>query len=135
MRDPSPLAAGTTERYASLRAHAARKKQETVDRLTAAITEIRNSGDPVTEFTIKRACGLDATTIKRNNEAYQLFARESDYLRTKRQKEEEGQRRRHRKRSGAPATASPAHPPCPHDPLLDSSKAPLAALAHALQAD
>jgi hypothetical protein len=137
MRETFPLAAGTEDQCAGLRAHSARKKRETVDRLAAAIKAIRKRGDPVTGFTIKRECGLDATTIKRNNDAYQLFVRESDYLRAKQQKEDEARQRRRRRRPhvGVPDTASLSDALPSHDPLHDYSKAKLVSMVHGLQAD
>jgi hypothetical protein len=88
---PSPA----KDRYVHLRAHAARQKQATLDRLKQAITQLEQEKRPVTTFTIKEMSGLDYMAYYRNAEALALFRRHSTYLRKERQKKQS-------KRRGAP---------------------------------
>src|SRR5260370_9463205 len=85
---PSPA----KDRYVHLRAHAARQKQATLDRLNQAITHLELEKRPVTTFTIKEVSGLDYMTYYRNAEALALFRRHSTHLRKQRQKEQSKRR-------------------------------------------
>ncbi len=67
---PSPA----KDRYVHLRAHAARQKQATLDRLNQAITHLEQEKRPVTTFTIKEVSGLDYMAYYRNAEALALFS-------------------------------------------------------------
>jgi uncharacterized coiled-coil protein SlyX len=86
---PSP----SHDRYAHLRAHAARQKQATLDRLNQAITQLEQEKRPVTTFTIKEVSGLDYMAYYRNAEALTLFRRHSTHLRKEREKEQAKRRR------------------------------------------
>src|SRR6266550_6278002 len=73
------------DRYAHLRAYAARQKQTTLDRLEQAIAQLEREGRPVTTFTIREASGLDYMAYYRNPEALALFRRHSTHLRKERE--------------------------------------------------
>jgi hypothetical protein len=92
---PSP----SRDRYAHLRAHAARQKQATLDRLKQAITQLAQEKRPVTTFTIKEVSGLDYMSYYRNPEALALFRRHSTHLRKEREKAQAKRRRSKGKRS------------------------------------
>ncbi len=126
---------GEHHQYSGLRATAARKRQETVSRLVRGITALRAQGDTVNQFTIKRECGLDATTIRRNPEALAIFEQESDYLRERRRKEKERKSRSNRRRPQQVTHGEQAVRPerAANDPLLSYSKSRLVKLIRHLE--
>lgn len=121
-------AAPAEDRYAALRAHAAQRRRATVKRLGTAITSLKARGEPITAFTIKCECGLDATTIHRNADARRLFQEESTYLQAKRQA------RRARRRMSQHQTG-PLPDPAAHALLPVAAKPRLLAMLHATQAE
>jgi hypothetical protein len=86
-------------RLAGLRAHAAAKRQTTVERLRAGIEALQTQGKPVTARTIWEQTGLAYNSYARNPEAYTLYRRASTHL--------AAQRRRHPKQPPAPAERDP----------------------------
>ena len=110
---PSPA----KDRYVHLRAHAARQKQATLDRLKQAITHLEQEKRPVTTFTIKEVSGLDYMAYYRNAEALALFRRHSTYLRKERQKKQSQRRGTTRRASGQQETMASSR-----DPLLNYKK-------------
>lgn len=72
------------QRLAGLRAHAARQRQATLERLQTAIATLRDHGQPITVHTIREASGLDYKSIVRNPEALALFQANSTFLVAKR---------------------------------------------------
>ncbi len=110
---PSPA----KDRYVHLRAHAARQKQATVDRLQQAITHLEQEKRPVTTFTIKEVSGLDYMAYYRNAEALALFRRHSTYLRKERQKKQSKRSGATRRSSGQQETMASSR-----DPLLNYKK-------------
>jgi hypothetical protein len=77
----------STDRYAHLRANAARQKQTTVERLKQAIATLEAEHRPITVFTIKEISGLDYMAYYRNAEALTIFRRHSTHLQAVRAKE------------------------------------------------
>ncbi len=118
---PSP----SHDRYAHLRAHAARQKQATLDRLNQAITQLEQEKRPVTTFTIKEVSGLDYMAYYRNAEALALFRRHSTHLRKKRAQAQAQRRTSKRKGSGQDPFQEGVI--SPRDPLLHYKKARLVA--------
>ncbi len=112
-KTPSPA----EDRYVHLRAHAARQKQATLDRLQQAITQLELEKRPVTTFTIKEVSGLDYMAYYRNAEALALFRRHSTYLRKERQKKQSKRRGATRRASGQQETMVSSR-----DPLLNYKK-------------
>ena len=122
---PSPA----KDRYVHLRAHAARQKQATVDRLKQAITHLEQEKRPVTTFTIKEVSGLDYMSYYRNSEALALFRSHSTHLRQERQKRRQSKRERQaRDLSGQEVIVSA------RDPLLHYKKPRLVAELRAARA-
>jgi len=122
MPDPSD----PTDRYAALRAHAAARKQGTIDRLRVAIMALEAEGSPITTFTIKQASGLDYMAYYRNAEALALFRCHSTHLLTQRAK----RRTKTRKRGDT----GPQDLRAPRDPLLNYPKPRLVVDLRAAQA-
>ncbi len=103
-------------RLAGLREHAARQRQVTLERLQAAITTLKEKGQPITVHTVREASGLDYKSIARNPEALSLFQANSTFLVAK------------RKKSGRKRKAELAEKvPQPKDPFLNYKRAQLAA--------
>lgn len=119
------------DRYAHLRAYAARQKQATLDRLEQAIARLEQEGRPVTTFTIREISGLDYMAYYRNPEALALFRRSSTHLRKTREK---AQAHRRRSRCPGPEPASQEVTASPRDPLLNYKKSRLVAELRAAQA-
>ena len=105
------------DRYAHLRAHAARQKQATLDRMNQAITQLEQEKRPVTTYTIKEVSGLDYMAYYRNPEALALFRHHSTHLRKQRQKEQSKRRGATRHPSGEQETTVSSR-----DPLLNYKK-------------
>jgi len=124
---PTPFA----DRYAHLRAYAARQKQATLERLEQAIARLEQEGRPVTTFTIRESSGLDYMAYYRNPEALALFRRSSTHLRKTREK---AQAQRRRSRRPGPEPASQEVTASPRDPLLSYKKSRLVAELRAAQA-
>lgn len=118
--------ASSTDRYAHLRANAARQKQTTVERLKQAIAQLQAEHRPVTVFTIKEVSGLDYMAYYRNAEALTLFRRHSTHLQATRDKERVQQRtaRRTQRQNEAPPQATTV---LPRDSLLNYKKPRLVA--------
>src|ERR1700731_844136 len=125
MKDETPLDPG---RYAHLLANAAAQRQETVNRLTRAITQLESENRPITTFTIKEVSGLDYMSYYRNPEALALFRQHSTHLRHERAKH------RQSKRKAADASMHEvAVSAC--DPLLNYKKPRLVAELRAARAE
>jgi hypothetical protein len=121
------------DRYAHLRAYAARQKQTTLDRLEQAIAQLEREGRPVTTFTIREESGLDYMAYYRNPEALALFRRHSTHLRKAREKAQTKRRRSWRQRSG-PDPVPQQGTVSSRDPLLNYKKPRLGAELRAAQA-
>ena len=121
------------DRYAHLRAYAARQKQTTLDRLEQAIAQLEREGRPVTTFTIREASGLDYMAYYRNPEALALFRRHSTHLRKAREKAQAKRRRSWRGRSG-PDPVPQEVTISSRDPLFNYKKPRLVAELRAAQA-
>lgn len=104
------------QRLAGLRAYAARQRQTTLERLHAAITALKDKGEPITVHTIRETSGLDYKSIARNPEALALFRHHSTFLATK---------RKETKKKRKPGRAEEI--PQPKDPLLNYKRPQLAA--------
>lgn len=115
---------GSADRLAGLRDHAARKREETVRKVEAAIEALREQQRPVTAAAIEDCTGVGFTALKRNAEAYAAFVAHSTRLRAGR---EQSSRRRGRSLVAAPPRSRP-------DPLLQRKKAWLVAQLHAARA-
>jgi len=122
------------DQYERLRTHAAAQKQETVDRLTQAITQLEAEHRPVTTFTIKEVSGLDYMAYYRNREAFQLFQQHSTHLRKKREQEHAASRGPKRKK-GKGREALHVVTVTPRDPLLDYKRPRLVELLHEARAE
>src|SRR5258708_4854492 len=72
------------QRLAGLRTYATQQRQATLSRLHAAITMLKEKGEPITVHTIREASGLDYKSIARNPEALALFHQHSTFLAAKR---------------------------------------------------
>ncbi len=121
------------DRYAHLRAYAARQKQTTLDRLEQAIARLEREGRRVTTFTIREVSGLDYMVYYRNPEALALFRRHSTHLRKAREKAQAKGRRSRRNRSG-PDSVPQEVTVSSRDPLLNYNKPRLVAKLRAAQA-
>src|SRR5258707_10141801 len=128
---PSPA----KDRYVHLRAHAARQKQATLDRLKQAITHLEQEKRPVTTFTIKEVSGLDYMAYYRNAEALSLFRCHSTHLRKEREKAQAKRRRSQRNKHTRRDETFHEVPAQPRDPLLNYKKPRLAALLRAARAE
>jgi hypothetical protein len=117
------------DRYAHLRAYAARQKHATLDRMTQAITQLEQEKRPITTFTIKEVSGLDYMTYYRNAEALALFRHHSTHLRKQRQKEQSKRRGATRHPSGEQEAIVSSR-----DPLLHYKKPRLVAELRAARA-
>jgi hypothetical protein len=65
-------------RYRGLLAYSQERKQKTVERLRAALQRLADEGRPVSASAVYQVSGLSFTTIRRNDEAYNLFCTHSD---------------------------------------------------------
>lgn len=126
--------ASSGDRYAHLRANAARQKQTTVARLKQAIASLEAEHRPVTVFTIKEVSGLDYMAYYRNAEALALFRRHSTHLQTAREKEQTEQRTARRKQRQY-EESSQGTLVRPRDPLLNYKKPRLATDLRAVLAE
>jgi hypothetical protein len=115
---------GSADRLAGLRDHAARKREETVRRVEAAIAALHEQQRPVTAAAIENRTGIGFTALKRNAEAYAAFVAHSTRLRARR---EQPGRRRSQPLVDAPSLPRP-------DPLLQRKKAWLVGQLHAARA-
>jgi hypothetical protein len=102
------------QQLAGLRKHAEAQKQNTIDRLRAAITSLNAQNKPISAKTIYEECGLEYAALRRNPEALLLYQQQSTFL------------KRERKRMKAP----PPEAPSPRDPLLAYKKTQLATQVH-----
>lgn len=96
------------EQLAGLHASTTARKQETVERLRAAIASLKEKRQEI----IYAGCGLHYSSYVRNEEAIALFRASSTYLIEKKQ-------RTKRKRKICEATCSQSSP---RDPLLNCKK-------------
>ena len=92
--DPDP-----ERRLAGLRAHAAARRQATVERLRAGIDALLAEGQPITARTIWEQTGLAYNSYARNADAYALYRQASSHF--------AAQRRRRAKPSSLPGTRDP----------------------------
>ena len=111
----------SADRLAGLRDHAARKREETVRKVEAAIAVLREQQRPVTAAAIAERTGIGFTALKRNADAYAVFVAHSTRLRARR---EQPGRRRSQPLVDAPSLPRP-------DPLLQRKKAWLVGQLHA----
>ncbi len=100
------------EQLAGLHASTTARKQETVERLCAAIASLKEKRQEITAQSIYAECGLHYSSYVRNEEAMALFRAGSTYLTAKKQ-------RTKRKQKTSDDTCS--HP-SPRDPLLNYKK-------------
>ncbi len=128
MREP---AAPRPDRLAGLRAHAARQRQATIDRLRDAIASLEAAGRPVSATTIREVSGLAYMAYYRNAEAFALYRRHSTHLRADRERAQADRAQWRRDRQPPPDDGRPGPPP---DPLLACTKARLVAEVRAAQA-
>jgi hypothetical protein len=111
-RVPPPRTAPCTDQQlVGLREHAQAQKQNTVNRLQAAIASLTAQRKPISAKTIREECGLEYASIRRNPEALLLYQQHSTFLKQKRKR----------------TKASQPDTPAPRDPLLAYKKADLAA--------
>lgn len=123
------------DRYAHLRAYAARQKQTTLERLEQAITQLEQEERPVTTFSIREVSGLDYMAYYRNPEALTLFRRHSTHFRKAREKAQATHRRSRRGRSGPdPVAQEQGVPVASRDRLLNYKKSRLVAELRLAQA-
>jgi hypothetical protein len=109
------------DRYAHLRARAARRKQETVERVRQGIATLQAAARPVTAQALREVAGLDMTAIRRNPEAYALFRESSAFL------------QRQSKRGGRGGRSAGLGAPVSADPLARYPKQRLIRLIRELQ--
>lgn len=100
------------EQLAGLHASTTARKQETIERLQAAITSLKKKKQEITAQTIYAECGLHYSSYVRNEEAIALFRADSTYLAEKKQRSK-------RKRKTSEATCLQSSP-C--DRLLNYKK-------------
>lgn len=111
----------SADRYAHLRANAARQKQTTVERLKQAIATLEAERRPITVFTLKEVSGLDYMAYYRNAEALALFRHHSTHLQAAREKEQTQRRiARHKQRQNEESTQETVVQS--RDPLLNYKK-------------
>ena len=103
------------EQLAGLYASTSARKQETVERLRAAIALLKEKKQDITAQNIYVVCGLHYSSYVRNEEAIALFRASSTYLAEKK-------KRTKRKRKTSDATFSQ---PSPRDSLLNYKKSQL----------
>ncbi len=72
------------QQLVGLHAHAQAQKQNTVERLAAAIASLNLQKKPISARTIYEECGLAHAALRRNPESLQLFQRHSTFLKRKR---------------------------------------------------
>jgi hypothetical protein len=72
------------QQLVGLHTHAQTQKQNTVERLTAAIASLNLQKKPISARTIYEECGLEHAALRRNPEALQLFQRHSTFLKRER---------------------------------------------------
>ncbi len=124
----------SNDRYTHLRGYAAAQRQETVDRLTQAITQLEAEGREVSTFTIKEVSQLDYMSYYRNPEALTLFRTHSTHLRKEREKEQA--KRRQSKQKPAKQDESVHQVKVkPRDPLLNYKKPELVTRLRAARAE
>ena len=99
------------QQLTGLRDHAQAQKQNTLNRLKAAITSLTAQHKPISDRTIREECGLEYASLRRNPEALLLYQQHSTFLKQKRKR----------------TRASQPDIPSPRDPLLAYKKADLAA--------
>ncbi len=101
----------TEQQLVGLREHTQAQKQNTLNRLSAAIASLTAQHKPISARTIREECGLEYASIRRNPEALLLYQQHSTFLKQK------------RKRTKAP------HPdtPLPREPPLAYKKTDLVA--------
>jgi len=132
-------ASSSGDPYAHLRMHAAAQKQETVDRLARAISELEADGREVSTFTIREVSGLDYMAYYRNRAAFQLFQEHSTHLRKKREQEQATRqapsRGSKKQKKGKGRDTLHAITVSPRDPLLDYKRPRLVQLLHEAHAE
>ncbi len=100
----------TEEQLAGLRASVVARKQETVERLRAAIASLKEKKQDITAQNIYAECGLHYASYVRNEEAITLFRANSTHLIE--------QKKRTRRKRKTDDDASPK----PRDPLMAYKK-------------
>jgi hypothetical protein len=103
------------EQIAGLRASTSVRKQETVERLGAAIKSLKNKQQAITAQSIYAECGLHYSTYVRNQDAIALFRANSTHLLQKKKP-----KRKHH--MGEETLSAPPS----HDPYLHYKKPQLA---------
>jgi hypothetical protein len=76
------------QQLVGLHTHAQAQKQNTVERLTAAIVSLNQQKKPISAKTIYEECGLEHAALRRNPEALQLFQRHSTFLKRERKQKQ-----------------------------------------------
>jgi hypothetical protein len=99
------------QQLAGLREYTQTQKQQTVQRLDAAIASLSAQHKPISARTIYKACGLEYASIRRNPEALLLYQQHSTFLKQQRKR----------------TKVSQPDVPSPRDPLLASKKTDLVA--------
>jgi hypothetical protein len=102
----------TEAQLAGLRASVAARKQETVERLCAAIASLKEKKQDITAQTIYAESGLHYSSYVRNEEAIVLFRANSTYL------TEQKQRTKRRRKTPGDTPLQPS----PRDPLSNYKK-------------
>jgi hypothetical protein len=108
--------APTPEQVAGLRAHAARRREQTAERVRDAVRILEGTSRNVTAAAIEKITGIGFTALKRNTDAYAEFCRHSTQLRTKLEQERAGDKRKR----GADVVATPGI--ANSDPLMHHTK-------------
>lgn len=72
-----------------LHIHAHAQKQNTVERLAAAIASLNLQKKPISARTVYEECGLAHAALRRNPEALQLFQRHSTFLKRERKQKKQ----------------------------------------------
>jgi len=101
------------EQLAGLRTSTSARRQETLDRLHAAISSLKGKNQPITAQSVYSECGLHYASFLRNPEAIALFRANSTHLTQQKQ-------RTKRKQKAPPDDAHSS--PSPRDPFLHSQK-------------
>src|SRR6266496_5824846 len=102
------------EQLAGLHASTTARKQETVERIRAAIASLKEKKQDITAQSVYAECGLHYSSYLRNEEAITLFRANSTHLIKQRK------RTKHRRGGDAPSL------PPPRDSLLNYKKPQLA---------
>jgi chromosome segregation ATPase len=100
------------QQLTGLRTSTSARKQETVERLHAAIASLKEKKQDITAQSIYAECGLHYSSYVRNEEAIALFRASSTYL------TEQKQRSKRRRKTSGDASSQPS----PRDALLNYKK-------------